>query len=277
MAQITNGQRTDYVQDVTSPLPQVLTARNGSATTRYLRGLGLIGEQQAGGSFQYHLPDALGSVRQITDPTGQVLQTRRYDPFGGLQTSTGFAQTAYGFAGEEQDPTTGQVYLRARTYNPETGRFLQQDPVMGTPNQPRTLHNYAYSFNNPVNFVDPSGQQPPTQRSANTAPVVSTQPGALADVPANNYSPAAPTQPGGNNAQTPRSANAPPSANSRGKEHPTTSDAQAQAQSQGLRPESCGPTHTGGFNMLDVLWDINETGNDVLDAAQKIVDILSAR
>ncbi|MCP4422038.1 MAG: hypothetical protein GY805_35945, partial [Chloroflexi bacterium] len=50
--------------------------------------------------------------------------------------------------------------LRARTYNPSNGRFLQQDSVLGSPNQPRTLHRYAYSFNNPVNYTDPSGHMP---------------------------------------------------------------------------------------------------------------------
>jgi hypothetical protein len=37
VAQIEDGLRTDIVQDVGLPLPQVLTARNGSATSRYLR------------------------------------------------------------------------------------------------------------------------------------------------------------------------------------------------------------------------------------------------
>ena len=91
---------------------------------------------------------------------GQVQLARRYDPFGGLETETGLGATPFGFAGEEQDDS-GHVYLRARTYDPETGRFLQADPVLGTPAQPRTLHNYAYAFNNPVNYTDPSGQMPP--------------------------------------------------------------------------------------------------------------------
>ncbi|MCQ3979335.1 MAG: hypothetical protein DPW09_38435, partial [Anaerolineae bacterium] len=50
--------------------------------------------------------------------------------------------------------------LRARTYNPATGRFLQSDPVMGSPADPRTLHHYAYAFNNPVNYTDASGLMP---------------------------------------------------------------------------------------------------------------------
>ena len=89
MAQIADGIRTNYVQDVSLPpstslrtgLPQLLTAEQGGTINRYLRGLGLIGEQQ-GNTWQYHLPDALGSVRQITDPQGQVVLAQHFDPFG---------------------------------------------------------------------------------------------------------------------------------------------------------------------------------------------------
>ena len=167
VAQIEDGLRTDYVQDVAAPLPQVLTARQGGTVSTYLRGLGLIGEQRAGtgplagpATWQYTLPDALGSVRQVVDGQGVVTVGRHYDPFGGILMAQGTGRSAYGFAGEEQDTDTEQLFLRARTYNPSTGRFLQQDDVLGTANQPRTLHRYTYSFNNPVNYTDPNGHMP---------------------------------------------------------------------------------------------------------------------
>ncbi len=160
LSQTRNGVRTDYVQDVARPLPQVLAARQGSAVSRYLHGLGLLGEQTGTATWQYHLPDALGSVRQIANMDGQIILKQDFDPFGGLLTRHGSAGTAYGFTGEEQDPLLGLLYLRARTYQPGTGRFLQQDTVLGSPAQPRTLHRYAYAFNNPLSYTDPSGQMP---------------------------------------------------------------------------------------------------------------------
>ncbi|MCA9938267.1 MAG: hypothetical protein KC418_06475, partial [Anaerolineales bacterium] len=173
VAQILDGVRTDYVQDVARALPQVLTARQGGTTSRYLRGLGLIGEQHGGtGPFadpptwQYTLADALGSIRQVTNGQGKVTLSQDFDPFGAVMSSNGVAASAYGFTGEEQDPLTGLIYLRARTYNPATGRFLQQDSVFGDPTHPRTLHRYAYGFNNPVNYTDPSGNMPDGGRSA---------------------------------------------------------------------------------------------------------------
>ena len=55
------------------------------------------------------------------------------------------------FAGEQQDPTTGLDYYRARWYNPSTGGFISQDPAQSDPNL------YRYAGNDPTGFVDPSG------------------------------------------------------------------------------------------------------------------------
>ena len=49
------------------------------------------------------------------------------------------------------------IYLRARYYDPATGRFLSKDPVRGLIALPSTLNLYSYAVNNPINFVDPSG------------------------------------------------------------------------------------------------------------------------
>ncbi|MCH7480808.1 MAG: hypothetical protein IIC79_05385 [Chloroflexi bacterium] len=54
----------------------------------------------------------------------------------------------------------GLVFLRARFYDPSIGRFLTKDPFPGFPSLPSTLHPYTYAMNNPVNLVDPSGQNP---------------------------------------------------------------------------------------------------------------------
>jgi len=51
-------------------------------------------------------------------------------------------------------------YLRARHYDPATGRFLSQDPWTGLASAPQTQHPNAYVTNNPVRFVDPSGMCP---------------------------------------------------------------------------------------------------------------------
>ncbi|GBC93858.1 hypothetical protein HRbin15_02360 [bacterium HR15] len=54
----------------------------------------------------------------------------------------------------------GLVKVGVRWYDPVVGRFLQQDPWLGSVYAPRTLNGYAYCLNDPVNAVDPSGEIP---------------------------------------------------------------------------------------------------------------------
>ncbi|MFB0537484.1 MAG: RHS repeat-associated core domain-containing protein [Anaerolineae bacterium] len=81
----------------------------------------------------------------------------RYAPFGTLLWQQGSPPGPWGFAGEFQDPT-GLIYLRARWYDPGTGRFLTRDPFPGLATLPTTQHPYVYVGNNPVNLTDPSGE-----------------------------------------------------------------------------------------------------------------------
>ncbi|MCP4361915.1 MAG: RHS repeat-associated core domain-containing protein [Chloroflexi bacterium] len=61
----------------------------------------------------------------------------------------------YLFTGRRYDPESGNYYYRARIYSPALGRFLSTDP-MGYAAGDANL--YRYTFNNPTNFTDPSGQ-----------------------------------------------------------------------------------------------------------------------
>ncbi|WP_035284530.1 RHS repeat-associated core domain-containing protein, partial [Clostridium sp. Maddingley MBC34-26] len=67
---------------------------------------------------------------------------------------------SYGYNGENYDKYTGIQYLRARYYEPETGRFLTRDSYLGNAMNPLTLNRYAYTNNNPVMNIDPSGHRP---------------------------------------------------------------------------------------------------------------------
>jgi hypothetical protein len=80
-----NGVTTRYVNDVAAPLAQVLEERRPGQTTRYAGGVGL----EVDGQWGYQHADALGSVRQFSDPAGQVVQTRGYTPFGQARYAVG--------------------------------------------------------------------------------------------------------------------------------------------------------------------------------------------
>jgi RHS repeat-associated protein len=55
------------------------------------------------------------------------------------------------------DPYIKYVFLRARWYDAQVGRFVSADPWEGSIQQPGTLHKYAYVQNNTPNYTDPTG------------------------------------------------------------------------------------------------------------------------
>ena len=146
---------TNYTLDLAAGLTQVLD--DGEFT--YLYGNGRIAQSDAAG-VQYFLGDALGSVRQIVDSSGEVLLARSYEPYGEVLASAGEGNSSYGFTGEMQD-ATGLVYLRARYYAPRNGRFLTRDTWQGNALMPMSLNRWNYTNANPINFSDPSGHFPP--------------------------------------------------------------------------------------------------------------------
>jgi RHS repeat-associated protein len=110
------------------------------------------------GTATYAHADALSSVQLTTDASGTQVGTTRFDAFGGIQAQTG-VQLAFGFAGEQHDAESGLIYLRARYYDPTTGRFLSKDPVRGSAWRPASQHAYVYALNNPVRYRDPRGRE----------------------------------------------------------------------------------------------------------------------
>ena len=106
--------------------------------------------QNSGAGIQYFLTDALGSVRQVVDENGTIILSEGYQPYGELLDQAGDGASIFGFAGEAKDDT-GLTYLRARYYQPGTGRFTQIDPSRLEKNL------YQYAKGNPINRADPSG------------------------------------------------------------------------------------------------------------------------
>ena len=52
----------------------------------------------------------------------------------------------------------GLYCLRARYYNPITGRFMSRDPDDRNLRAPNELHKYLYAGRDPINAMDPSGK-----------------------------------------------------------------------------------------------------------------------
>ncbi len=48
----------------------------------------------------------------------------------------------------------------ARLYDPDIGRFISPDTIVPNYSNPQALNRYAYSLNNPMRFIDPTGHWP---------------------------------------------------------------------------------------------------------------------
>jgi RHS repeat-associated protein len=167
-----NVTTTYLVEDDVNPtgLPQVFEESvNGIVQRTYTYGLQRISEnQQIQGAWtpSFYGYDGFGSVRQLTSLAGGVTDSYNYDAFGNLLSSPGPTPNNYLYRGEQYDSDLGLYYLRARYYNPQTGRFLSRDPVdgipldlNGIPTDPRALHKYLYANGDPINGIDPMGRE----------------------------------------------------------------------------------------------------------------------
>ena len=153
------------VEDDVNPtgLPQVFEESvNGVVLRTYTYGLQRISENQVinnAWTTSFYGYDGFGSVRQLTNLSGTITDTYNYDAFGNLLSSPGPTPNNYLYRGEQYDPDLGLYYLRARYYNPSTGRFMSRDPEDGYINLPKTLHKYLYAAGDPVNGIDPRGRE----------------------------------------------------------------------------------------------------------------------
>ncbi|HEY1646627.1 MAG TPA: RHS repeat-associated core domain-containing protein [Terracidiphilus sp.] len=164
---VANGVPTTtyYLVDDLNPTgyPQVVEELQGGAVTRqYTYGLQRIDENQFISNAwtpSFYGYDGGGNVRQLTNALGTVTDTYDYDAFGNKINSTGSTPNNYLYRGEQFDSDLGLYYLRARYYNPITGRFVSMDPENGIITDPMTLHKYIYANGDPVNAFDPTGRE----------------------------------------------------------------------------------------------------------------------
>ncbi|MFA4814792.1 MAG: RHS repeat-associated core domain-containing protein, partial [Candidatus Gracilibacteria bacterium] len=125
------------------------------------------------GEFTYYTQDHLGGTALATDDSGTVVQLYDYYPYGSELLNTrptgADVPSEHSFTDKELDGDLGLYYFEARWYDSEIGRFSGQDPmqyvydpkgktgVTSLLSDPQSLNFYAYSRNNPLYYIDPSG------------------------------------------------------------------------------------------------------------------------
>jgi RHS repeat-associated protein len=173
VAKAMNGVTTQYlVESDLNPTgyPQVFDELNSSGvvTRTYTYGLQRIDEDQVTSNVwtpSFYGYDGGGNVRQLTSMAGTVTDSYEYDAYGNEFTVSGTTPNEMMYRGEQYDSDLGLYYLRARYYNPLTGRFMSRDPnepqILDSnrkPVDPKALHKYLYAGGDPVNMIDPTGR-----------------------------------------------------------------------------------------------------------------------
>ena len=127
-----DGVETQYINDVSSPLAQILlkTTASNEISARYTYGLSRLSEVTAAGSnfYLYDYPDR--NVIALVGHGQKLVHKYQYGSFGDCQKNIGDSHNDFLYAGEAYEEESGLIYLRSRYYDPELGRFIFPDPVL---------------------------------------------------------------------------------------------------------------------------------------------------
>jgi RHS repeat-associated protein len=128
---------------------------SGNVTSSYYLGGKLIATSE-NGTLRYVHQDSLSSTSLMTDSVGaQINTTVKYLPFGACRNSPDLPTDKL-FTGQRLD-ATGLYYYNARYYDATIGRFISPDTIIPYPSDPQSFNRYSYCRNNPLKYIDPSG------------------------------------------------------------------------------------------------------------------------
>jgi len=154
-----NGYSTYYVRSSVlggQVIAELDTTGNWSRGYVYAGG-SLMAVQQGGVFWSYE--DPITKSKRMCDVNGNIVSLVELDPWGADTTRSSYsAFQPHKFTSYERD-ANGSDEAMFRRYNRKNSRFDQPDPYEGSSNlaDPQSLNRYAYTENDPVNFVDPSG------------------------------------------------------------------------------------------------------------------------
>ena len=154
------------VSDTTDYIGSVIYEGRRASTVRFEGGYAsfsplAVSSSRPAPTFHYYIPDYLGNNRAVVnEATGAMEQITHYYPWGGVYADlgTGAAVQPFKYGDKELDLSNGiaRYDYTARAYVPATLRFDRLDRYTG--DYPH-ISPYAFCANNPVNILDPSGNQ----------------------------------------------------------------------------------------------------------------------
>lgn len=154
--------RFSWDPSAASGVPELLLERDssGNLVRRYLGGpLGAVSLTNGSGTF-YYQHDPLGNVSDVTDASGAAQWSYSYEGYGGQRSTTNVSGSAppnpLRFESQYLDSASGLYQLRARSYDPATGRFAALDPLENPYSTPYASA-YGYGEGRPTVLTDPLG------------------------------------------------------------------------------------------------------------------------
>ncbi|QEG23137.1 putative Ig domain-containing protein [Mariniblastus fucicola] len=153
-----DGEQTRFLwTSALGQLPEVIAEYGDGEALQFVYGSGRDEIIVDGEQYSVH-SDRLGSTRLITDESGATINEYSYDVWGELLDSTEGIENGYQYTGGYFDEASETTYLRARYLDNDTARFVSVDPFEGRLTDPQSLHRYQYAHQNPLTFVDPTGE-----------------------------------------------------------------------------------------------------------------------
>lgn len=111
----------------------------------------------------FPISDHLNSHTIVTDQSGEVVESNDYGDFGNIIHSNSTIDNDYKYTGKELDTGTGLQYFGQRYYDSNISQFISIDPLLvNLPYDlladPQKLNSYSYVYNNPIKYIDPTGE-----------------------------------------------------------------------------------------------------------------------
>ncbi|GHU38244.1 hypothetical protein FACS1894192_09350 [Bacilli bacterium] len=146
----------DYTQTYVSPLQEQYTTYDKKVKSTYQATNFYNNNGMAIGNDldTYHQDGLKSNITQISKENGRLYSSNLYKEFGSSERRI---QDQAGYRSQYHD-NSADIHLRAREYNTTTGRFLQQDTVLGSLKNPTTQNKYIYGNNNPFMYRDDAGR-----------------------------------------------------------------------------------------------------------------------
>jgi RHS repeat-associated protein len=153
-----NGELKRYINDLHSSLPQVLleTDKDYNITTAYVYGHFRLSRTDLNQNNYYIYNYPGRSVTALINSNQKPSALYEYSDFG-KPLSEITQSNSFLYNGEAYEEESGLIYLRNRYYDPEAGRFISPDTILGNTLNPQSLNPYVYVSNNPVNLIDLDG------------------------------------------------------------------------------------------------------------------------